>query len=169
MSVEISVLGDIKARIDGHDVDLGHVRRQSVFVALLADVNRLVPVDRLIDRVWGRRPPEGARSSLYSYVSRLRSAMSAAGGDAVVNRRPGGYVLSLSDDTLDAVDLHRFRKLTSRRRTPRLPTTPCPSWRRRSRCGGPTRSEPWTARGSTSSGRACGWSASEPNSTATIC
>ncbi|MEE2037608.1 hypothetical protein Q8791_10290 [Nocardiopsis sp. CT-R113] len=59
MSVEISVLGDIKARIDGHDVDLGHVRRQSVFVALLADVNRLVPVDRLIDRVWGRRPRRG--------------------------------------------------------------------------------------------------------------
>ncbi|WP_306368707.1 BTAD domain-containing putative transcriptional regulator [Nocardiopsis sp. CC223A] len=113
MTVEISVLGDIRTRIDGRTVDLGHVRRQSVFIGLLADVNRLVPVDRLIDRVWGRHPPAGARSSLYSYVSRLRTALSSAGGDAVVDRRPGGYVLSLSDDALDTVDLHRFRRLTS--------------------------------------------------------
>ncbi len=113
MTVEISVLGDIETRIDGRAVDLGHMRRQSVFIALLADVNILVPVDRLIDRVWGQYPPDGARSSLYSYVSRLRTALSAAGGDAVVNRRPGGYVLSLSDDALGTVDLYRFRQLTS--------------------------------------------------------
>ncbi|MFD3684183.1 BTAD domain-containing putative transcriptional regulator [Nocardiopsis sp. NPDC058631] len=113
MTVEISVLGDIETRIDGRAVDLGHVRRQSVFIALLADVNLLVPVDRLIDRVWGQHPPDGARSSLYSYVSRLRTALSAAGGHAVVNRRPGGYVLSLSDDVLGTVDLYRFRQLTA--------------------------------------------------------
>lgn len=113
MTVEISVLGDIETRIDGRAVDLGHVRRQSVFLGLLADVGRMVPADRLIERVWGRRPPSGARSSLYSYVSRLRTALSSAGGDAAVDRRPGGYVLSLSEDALDTVDLHRFRRLTS--------------------------------------------------------
>ncbi|MGQ4267059.1 AfsR/SARP family transcriptional regulator [Nocardiopsis changdeensis] len=116
MTVEISVLGDIQTRIDGRAVDLGHGRRQSVFVGLLADVNRTVPVDRLIDRVWGHVPPDGARSSLYSYVSRLRTALSAAGDDAAVGRRPGGYVLSLSRDALDTVDLYRFRRLAARAR-----------------------------------------------------
>lgn len=112
LRIEISVLGGIEARIDGRGVDLGHLRRQSVFVGLLADANRLIPVDRLIDRVWGQHPPGGARSSLYSYVSRLRTALSAAGEDAVVDRRQGGYVLSLSDEAVDAVDLYRFRRLT---------------------------------------------------------
>jgi DNA-binding SARP family transcriptional activator len=111
LTVEISVLGDIETRIDGRAADLGHVRRQTVFVGLLADANHLVPVDRLIDRVWGRHPPDGARSSLYSYISRLRTALSAAAGDAMVDRRPGGYVLSLSDDAFGAVDLYRFREL----------------------------------------------------------
>ena len=116
MKVEISVLGDIDVRINGHAVDLGHARRQSVFVGLLVDVNRLVPVDRLIDRVWGRNPPDGARSSLYSYVSRLRTTLSVAGGDAAVDRRPGGYALSLTDDAVDTVDLYRFSALTARAR-----------------------------------------------------
>ncbi|RKS09254.1 DNA-binding SARP family transcriptional activator [Nocardiopsis sp. Huas11] len=113
MTVEISVLGDIETRIGGRTVDLGHMRRQSVFLGLLADANQLVPVDRLIDRVWGQHPPGSALPSLYSYVSRLRTALAPAGGDAMVERRPGGYVLSLSDDALHAVDLHRFRRLTS--------------------------------------------------------
>lgn len=113
MTIEISVLGEIETRIDGHKVDLGHVRQQTVFVGLLVDANRLVPVDRLIGRVWGEDPPGGARSSLYSYVSRLRTALSAAGDDAGVDRRPGGYVLSLNDDAVKMVDLYRFRELTA--------------------------------------------------------
>ncbi|MFV2194861.1 BTAD domain-containing putative transcriptional regulator [Nocardiopsis sp. LOL_012] len=116
MAIEISVLGGIEARIDGARVDLGHARRQSVFLGLLADVNRPVAADRLIDRVWGQSPPDGARSSLYSYVSRLRTAWSTAGERAAVGRRSGGYVLALSEDAATTVDLHRFRELTARGR-----------------------------------------------------
>ncbi|NYJ37718.1 AfsR/SARP family transcriptional regulator [Nocardiopsis aegyptia] len=116
MTLEISVLGDIAARIDGRPVDLGHVRRQSVFLGLLADANRPVTADRLIDRVWGQRPPGGARSSLYSYVSRLRSALGASGGDVGVERRPGGYVLTVGPDVCAAIDLCRFRDLVTRAR-----------------------------------------------------
>ncbi|KOX09987.1 BTAD domain-containing putative transcriptional regulator [Nocardiopsis sp. NRRL B-16309] len=116
MTLEISVLGDIAARIDGRPVDLGHVRRQAVFLGLLADANRPVTVDRLIDRVWGRRPPSGARSSLYSYVSRLRSALDASGTDTRVQRRPGGYVLAVAADVCAAIDLVRYRDLVARAR-----------------------------------------------------
>ncbi|MBO0610218.1 AfsR/SARP family transcriptional regulator [Myceligenerans salitolerans] len=108
--IEIRVLGDVEARIDGQDVDLGHARQQTVFAALLADAGRPVPVEQLITRVWGQDPPPGARSSLYSYVSRLRTALSAAGDDAQVDRRAGGYVLTLGRDAAQ-VDLHRFREL----------------------------------------------------------
>ncbi|WP_178378549.1 AfsR/SARP family transcriptional regulator [Nocardiopsis flavescens] len=116
LTVEISVLGDIRTRIDGHTVDLGHLRRQAVFVALLADANHTVPLDRLIDRAWGPHPPPSARTSLYSYISRLRTALATAGNDATLDRRPGGYTLTLSDTALHTADLHRFRHLTTRAR-----------------------------------------------------
>ncbi|GAA0977967.1 BTAD domain-containing putative transcriptional regulator [Nocardiopsis tropica] len=115
MTVEISVLGDIEMRIDGRPVDLGHMRRQFVFVGLLVDAGRLVTVDQLIDRVWGPRPPDGARSSLYSYVSRLRSALGAVDG-ITVDRRPGGYILKLDDDANSVIDLYRFREIVARAR-----------------------------------------------------
>ncbi|MGP3967493.1 AfsR/SARP family transcriptional regulator [Streptomyces sp. 6N223] len=111
MAVEFTVLGDVEARIDGSPVDLGHVRRQCVLVGLLVDANRVVPLDRLADRVWGERAPRGARQALYSYLSRLRTALSHE--QVRIARRPGGYVLSLEGAM---VDLHRFRGLIAEAR-----------------------------------------------------
>ncbi|MFF3751787.1 BTAD domain-containing putative transcriptional regulator [Streptomyces sp. NPDC002018] len=108
------MLGSVEARLDGRPVELGHARQRCVLAALMVDANRAVAVDRLIDRVWGERPPQRAQASLYSYVSRLRQALSPAAGDADIERRPGGYALAV--DTY-AVDLHRFRDLVERART----------------------------------------------------
>ncbi|WP_219689893.1 AfsR/SARP family transcriptional regulator [Streptomyces anatolicus] len=65
MSVEFGLLGTIEARVDGHVVEVGHTRQRCVLAALLVDANRTVPVDELIDRVWGDRAPRGARGTLY--------------------------------------------------------------------------------------------------------
>ncbi|WP_245703955.1 AfsR/SARP family transcriptional regulator [Streptomyces lushanensis] len=107
------MLGSIDVRLDGRPVELGHARQRCVLAALMVDVNRVVSVDQLIDRVWGERSPQRAQASLYSYISRLRQALSPA-ADADIERRPGGYVLNA--DT-SAVDLHRFRELVERART----------------------------------------------------
>ncbi|TDC67518.1 AfsR/SARP family transcriptional regulator, partial [Streptomyces hainanensis] len=96
-------------------MDLGHARRQCVLVALLADANGVVPVERLADRVWGERPPERARETLYSYLSRLRSAFAPARERLRIERRPGGYLLAL-DPSAGIVDLHRFRSLVEQAR-----------------------------------------------------
>ena len=47
---------------------------------------------RLIDRVWGDRAPERARTTLYGYLHRLRKVFPPGCG-AVIERRSGGYVL----------------------------------------------------------------------------
>ncbi|GAA0436415.1 SARP family transcriptional regulator [Actinoplanes capillaceus] len=112
MAVEFRLLGDLEVRIDGRPVDVGHVQQRSVLVALLLDTNRVVPVDRLLDRVWGDHPPQRARGTLYSYLSRLRKALST--DDVTIARRPGGYVLTADPDT---VDVHRFRRLVAQART----------------------------------------------------
>ncbi|MDX3453369.1 BTAD domain-containing putative transcriptional regulator [Streptomyces sp. ME02-8801-2C] len=112
MTVEFDVLGSVEARVDGRIVDLGHARQRCVLAVLLVDANRVVSVDRLLERVWADRPPQRARNTLYGYVSRLRQALAVAEGVGIV-RRSGGYVL---DVEATAVDLHRFHDLAGRAR-----------------------------------------------------
>jgi YVTN family beta-propeller protein len=64
---------------------------------LLLDANKTVSRDRLIDGLWGERPPPTAAHTLDNYVSRLRKALS--GGR--LSRNPPGYVLLVEPDELD--------------------------------------------------------------------
>ncbi|MGM1058902.1 BTAD domain-containing putative transcriptional regulator [Saccharothrix sp. Mg75] len=105
------VLGVVEARVGGEPVDIGQPRQRSVLAALLADVNRVVAVDELVDRVWGEQPPGRARHSLYSHLSRLRRVVAPAG--ASLTRQAGGYVLTADPSS---VDLHLFRELCARSR-----------------------------------------------------
>jgi len=107
------VLGEVEMRVDGRPVDLGHARQRCVLAALLVEPNRPVPVEQLLDRVWSGRPPQRARDTLYSYLSRLRRILATA-GDPRIGRSPGGYFVAV--DPM-AVDLHLFRRLVVRART----------------------------------------------------
>ncbi|GGM15966.1 SARP family transcriptional regulator [Streptomyces fumigatiscleroticus] len=113
MAVEFGLLGTIDVRLADRPADVGHMRQRCVLAALLVDVNRTVPVDALVDRVWGDRAPQRVRGTLYGYLSRLRQALEPA-PEVVISRRPGGYVLEA--DPL-SVDLHLFRDLVGRART----------------------------------------------------
>ncbi|WP_230416279.1 AfsR/SARP family transcriptional regulator [Micromonospora tarapacensis] len=105
--VELLVLGEVAVRVGGHDLDLGHARQRCVLAALLVDVNRVVPAERLLDRIWGERQPQRARNALSAYVSRLRQALAPADQVEIV-RRAGGYLLRVDPAR---VDLHLFRQL----------------------------------------------------------
>ena len=59
-----------------------------------------MPVERMVDEVWGEDPPPSAAHSLESYVSRLRRALSPYG--VVVERRGVGYRIDLGGAVLDA-------------------------------------------------------------------
>jgi DNA-binding SARP family transcriptional activator len=103
MTAEFRLLGDIEARVDGHVVDLGHLRQRSVLVILLVEANRTMPADQLVERVWADRPPQRARDTLYGYVSRLRKTLAVLGVADIV-RQSGGYLVSV-DEAL--IDVHR--------------------------------------------------------------
>ncbi|MET9227656.1 BTAD domain-containing putative transcriptional regulator [Lentzea sp. NPDC003310] len=99
--MEFGLLGAVDVRDRGEVVDIGHVRQRSVLVALLLEEGRPVPVDRLLDRVWGERAPLRARETLYGYVSRLRKLLQLD-----IERSPAGYRLTVDPST---VDLFLFR------------------------------------------------------------
>jgi DNA-binding SARP family transcriptional activator/tetratricopeptide (TPR) repeat protein len=110
MTIEFRLLGQVEADIDGRSVDLGHARQRCVLAALLIDAGKVVPAEVLLDRVWAQRPPHRARTTLSSYLSRLRQILSAA-PDVALTRQSGGYRLAVAPL---AVDLHRFRHLVTR-------------------------------------------------------
>lgn len=111
---EFHVLGDVEVVLDGAPIDVGAARQRCVLAALLIDAGSVVPDDRLIGRIWGDQPPLRARTSLHSYISRLRRALADVAGVAVV-RRSGGYCLTHDPERV-VVDLHRFRGLRARAR-----------------------------------------------------
>ncbi|WP_103347522.1 BTAD domain-containing putative transcriptional regulator [Amycolatopsis sp. CA-128772] len=111
--VELRVLGAVEVVAGGTRLDVGHARQRDVLAVLLLDVGRAVPADRLIDRVWGERPPRQPRNSLYAYVSRLRALLGALDG-VTIERERDGYVLVA--DPL-AVDVHRFDRLVQQAKT----------------------------------------------------
>ncbi|MFB9907684.1 AfsR/SARP family transcriptional regulator [Allokutzneria oryzae] len=112
MALELAVLGDLEARVDGEPVDTGSPRQRTVLAALLVDANRVVPQDQLITRVWGANPPTGVRSTLHTYISRLRAAL-AASAEVSLTRRPGGYTLATDSAN---IDLHAFRARVAKAR-----------------------------------------------------
>ena len=77
---------------------------RALLALLLLDRNRVVPVGRLIDELWGEEPPETATKALQGYVSQLRKAL---GADRLLTKPPG-YSLRVEDGELD---LDRFELL----------------------------------------------------------
>src|SRR5262249_59229642 len=87
--MEFAVLGPVEVRIDGRVLPLGGPKQRALLALLLLNANKAVSRDRLVDGLWGERPPASARRSLDTYVYRLRTLL---GGDRI-ERRPPGYVL----------------------------------------------------------------------------
>lgn len=62
------LLGGVSATVGGEPVDLGPPKQRAIIAVLALEAGRLVPVDRLVDVVWGDRVPAQAEVSLRSYV-----------------------------------------------------------------------------------------------------
>ncbi|MDF3144965.1 MULTISPECIES: BTAD domain-containing putative transcriptional regulator [unclassified Streptomyces] len=114
--MEIRLLGPVQAWADGAEVDLGRPRQRCVLAVLLMEANRVVPIETLIDRVWGDDPPDTVRNVVYGYVGRLKSALREAGRGSTgvhLDRSSGGYTLRTPTER---VDLYRFRDLVGQAR-----------------------------------------------------
>jgi DNA-binding SARP family transcriptional activator len=99
MVVTFHLLGPIDARQDGRSLPLSGPRRRALLARLLLARGQLVSVDQLVDDVWDAEPPAAASATLQSHVSQLRKVL----GDRLQSRGRG-YLLTLSDASLDAVE-----------------------------------------------------------------
>ncbi|MFD5464416.1 BTAD domain-containing putative transcriptional regulator [Kitasatospora sp. NPDC127059] len=103
--LEFRVLGSLRARCEGVEVDLGRPQQRAVLAALLLAPGQLVSTDRLVEGVWGEddaRWPKDPVGQIGTHVHRLRRALGAPG---LVVAAAGGYRLSVPRGS---VDLFRY-------------------------------------------------------------
>lgn len=80
-----------------------------VLLSLILSPGVPIPVDALVDRLWGDDPPAKARATVRTYIRRIERRLSeAAGFETRVSRRGHGYALDIRPHD---VDLHQFRDL----------------------------------------------------------
>jgi DNA-binding SARP family transcriptional activator len=106
--VEFGLLGPLLIRSAAGPVEIGAPKQRALLICLLLRAGRTVPVDRLIDALWGDEPPAQARITLRSYVSNLRRALGSPDAEPFIVTRGNGYSAQVDPDSIDAV---RFERL----------------------------------------------------------
>jgi DNA-binding SARP family transcriptional activator/tetratricopeptide (TPR) repeat protein len=106
--VELRILGPLEVVVDGNRLDLGGHRQQVVLACLALEANRIVPIARLVEAIYGDDLPPTARVQAQICVSALRRLFAAHGYPEAIVTRSGGYLLHVDEG---ALDLHRYDKL----------------------------------------------------------
>jgi YVTN family beta-propeller protein len=118
--LEFRILGPLEVLEADRPVELGGARQRAVLAILLLHRGETVSVDRIVDLMWGERPPTTAVKTVQVYVSHLRKALVE---DVVVSSR-GGYALAVDAQRVDAV---RFERLVDDGRAALAADDPAPA------------------------------------------
>lgn len=97
--LEIGLLGPLRVRLDGRDLDVHSGRVQAVLAMLAMEAGRPVSPERLARAVWDEELPVNVRKSLQTHIVRLRRLL----GGGCIRTEPGGYVLDVRPEQVDAV------------------------------------------------------------------
>jgi DNA-binding SARP family transcriptional activator len=105
MAMRFRMLGPLRVRTGDGWAPVAAEQQRVVLAVLLVDAGRAVSTDKLVDAVWGERPPRTATNTVQAYVSRLRRLI----GHDMLASCGGGYVLLAEDGEVDAVVFERVR------------------------------------------------------------
>ncbi|MGU3435975.1 AfsR/SARP family transcriptional regulator [Actinomycetes bacterium M1A6_2h] len=111
--MEYRLLGPMEVRGRRGPVPLGGLKQRTILASLLLDHDRVVDADRLIDDVWGPRPPAKAIVSLRAYLTNVRRVLHEPGMPPRIVTTSVGYRLDMGDDFFD---VDEFRALADRGR-----------------------------------------------------
>jgi basic membrane lipoprotein Med (substrate-binding protein (PBP1-ABC) superfamily)/DNA-binding SARP family transcriptional activator len=106
--MQFRILGALEAGADGTLAELGPPKQRALLAILLMHVGEIVPTDRLIDLLWGDRPPRTAAHSVQIYVSELRKSLEPLGAGRLIATRPPGYQLEAEPESIDARQFERL-------------------------------------------------------------
>jgi serine/threonine protein kinase/DNA-binding SARP family transcriptional activator/Tol biopolymer transport system component len=96
--MEFRILGPLEVSAGDGALKVGGPKQRAVLAHLILRANHPVPIERLIDDLWGEEPPETAKNTLQTYVYRLRQVL----GEDRIASEAGGYVLHAEASEIDA-------------------------------------------------------------------
>ena len=110
--MEFRILGMLEVLDTGVPVEIGAAKERALLAELVLHANQIVSRERLMEVVWGEKPPATAAATLNTYVSHLRSALEPGRAPrtqpALLLTRDPGYLLAVDPDCVDAL---RFERL----------------------------------------------------------
>jgi DNA-binding SARP family transcriptional activator len=107
-SLDIRLLGPFEVLVGGRPAEVTGPKRHALLALLALRGSRIVPVEVLVDALWGEQVPAAPRNAVQHHVSRLRAAL---GAESIV-AAPDGY--ALAGATVDAL---QFEELLARARS----------------------------------------------------
>lgn len=113
--MEFGVLGPFTVTAGHASVEIPGVKERTLLAHLVSELGSLVPVEALVESLWGDAPPRAPLKALQTYVLRVRNALEPDRGTTpqVLVTHGGGYRL---DVARDAVDAYRFADLAEQGR-----------------------------------------------------
>jgi DNA-binding SARP family transcriptional activator/tetratricopeptide (TPR) repeat protein len=116
-SVGFAVLGPVRVRAGGGDVDLGARQTRLMAALLLVRAGRAVRGDEFAELLWGDEPPAQAANIVHRHIGALRRmlepGLTTRQEGHWLRRQDGGYLLRVDAGNLD---LLRFRQLAEEAR-----------------------------------------------------
>jgi WD40 repeat protein/DNA-binding SARP family transcriptional activator len=108
--MDIRVLGPVEASAGGKPVLVGAGKPRALLALLALNADSTISTDRLVEGLWGEKPPATAAKMVQLYVSQLRKTLADGGNGTEIVTRGRGYELRLGDGELDA---RRFEELVA--------------------------------------------------------
>ncbi len=110
------LLGPVQVFRAGTSVAVGPPKARALLAYLLLHAGEVIPSERLVDVLWGVRPPATATHALQVYIAGLRRVLEPdrpGRAAAVLRTRHRGYQLDVAPEQ---VDVHRFEALVGQGR-----------------------------------------------------
>lgn len=108
--LEFLILGPLEVRRGSTTLQLGSAKQRALLGVLLLHPNEAVSTSRLVDELWGERPPATAEKLVQGYVHALRKQL----GDGILETQAPGYRIVVDSASFD---LAAFEELTSAARS----------------------------------------------------
>ncbi|MGH8983649.1 MAG: BTAD domain-containing putative transcriptional regulator [Acidimicrobiia bacterium] len=97
--IAVGVLGPLVVHVLGEEVEVPGPKRRAALALLAEAGGRTVTPDSLVDALWPELPPNSARSTLQSHISRIRRHLGATDR---LEGSSAGYRLQLDRGAIDA-------------------------------------------------------------------
>lgn len=108
--MEFRILGPLEIAVGEDRLELAGTRQQVVVATLLLSANRVVPMDRLLEALYGEDLPPTARAQAQISISSLRRLFTSVSKETIIATRPQGYAITVGSGRLDS---EQFEKLVA--------------------------------------------------------